>query len=140
MNQRRFADARKLMTDYLAIDPYNNNVRSFIDQIDDLAKCDARRIELQKKLVAGADLNDVMELIAIFSRMNMQQEMTSLSMNILNNTNVPPSYLMELAQLFGDARRAEMAQEAYRRYLIRMPDDSQGWIEAGVDAVADEPE
>ena len=49
MNQHRFADARKLMTDYLAIDEYNNNVRSFLGQIDTLEKCDTRRAELQKK-------------------------------------------------------------------------------------------
>ena len=79
----------------------------------------------------GAELNDVLELISIFGRMNMQSEMTSLSMNVLNNTNLPPACLLQLAQLFGDARRVDMQQEALRRYLARMPQDSRIWIELG---------
>jgi tetratricopeptide (TPR) repeat protein len=122
MNQRRFADAH---------DPYNGNVSSFLGQIDAMTKCDGRRIELQQKMEHGADLNDVMELLAIFGRMNMQSEMTSLSMNILNHSNVPPACLLQLAQLFGDARRVDMQQEALRRYLARMPQDSRMWIELG---------
>jgi tetratricopeptide (TPR) repeat protein len=131
MNQHRFDDAHKLMTDYLKVDPYNKNVASFINQIDALTKCEARRVELQKKMEHGAELNDVLELISVFGRMNMQSEMTSLSTNILNNTNLPPACLLQLAQLFGDARRNDLAQETYRRYVVCMPDDPQGWIELG---------
>ena len=131
MNQRRFADARKIMEEYLKVDEYNNNVKSFLGQIDVMANCDLRRVELQKRLEKGANLNDVMELISVFARMNMQSEMTALSMNILNNTNVPPQYLVQLAQLFGDAHRTDMAQESFKRYLARMPQDSRGWIELG---------
>ncbi len=131
MNQRRFDDARRLMEDYLKVDQYNGNVKSFLAQIDALAKCDLRRVELQKKLEKGADVNDVMELIAVFARMNLQSEMQSLSMNLLNNSNVPPRSLLQLAQLFSDMRRVDMAQETYRRYLARMPQDSRGWLELG---------
>ena len=131
MNQRRFDDARKLMQDYLKVDEYNGNVKNFLGQIDAMSTCDKRRIELQKKVEKGADINDVMELISIFSRMNMQPEMSALSMNILNNSNVPPPYLLQLAQLFSDSRRIDMAQESFRRYLARMPLDSRGWIELG---------
>ena len=131
MNQRRFDDAHKLMTDYLKVDEYNGNVISFLNQIDNLTKCETRRIELQKKMEHGAELNDVMELISIFGRMNMQSEMTSLSMNVLNNSNLPPTCLLQLAQLFGDARRVDMQQESLRRYLARMPQDSRIWIELG---------
>jgi hypothetical protein len=63
--------------------------------------------------------------------MNMQAEMASLGMNVLNNTNVPPRYLLQLAQLFGESRRMDLAQESFQRYLVRMPQDSRGWIELG---------
>ena len=131
MNQRRFDDAQKLMMDYLSVDPYNNSVKGFLSQIDSLKKFDERRSALQKKMEHGADINDVMELIAIFGRMNMQAEMTSLSMNVLNNTNVPPACLLQIAQMFGDSRRVDMQQEALRRYLARMPQDARSWIELG---------
>ena len=131
MNQRRFDDARTLMQGYLKVDEYNGNVKNFLGQIDALAKCDKRRVELVEKMAKGADLNDVMELLSIFARMNMQGEMNQLSMNILNNTNVPPQYLLQLAQLFTDARRVDMAQESFRRYLARVPQDSRTWIELG---------
>jgi tetratricopeptide (TPR) repeat protein len=131
MNQRRFDDARKIMEDYLKVDPYNGNVKSFLGQIDSLQKNDKRRVELQNKMATGADINDVMELLAIFGRMNMQPEMASLGQNILNNSNVPPVYLVRVAQLFTDVRRVDLAQDAYRRYLAREPKDSRAWIELG---------
>ena len=131
MNQHRYDDARTLMQNYLKVDEYNGNVKGFLNQIDALSKCDQRRVELQKKLVNGADINDVMELISIFSRMNMPTEMASLSMNMLNNSNIPPQYLLQLAQMCNESRRVEMAQECFRRYLARMPQDSRIWIELG---------
>ncbi|MFZ4397274.1 MAG: protein O-mannosyl-transferase family, partial [Kiritimatiellia bacterium] len=131
MNQHRYDDARTLMQNYLKVDEYNGNVKGFLNQIDALSKCDQRRVELQKKLSNGADINDVMELISIFSRMNMPTEMASLSMNMLNNSNIPPQYLLQLAQLCNDSRRVEMSQECFRRYLARMPQDSRIWIELG---------
>ena len=131
MNQRRFDDARTLMQEYLKVDEYNGNVKSFLSQIEGMASCDKRRVELQNKLGKGADINDVIELISIFGRMNMQSEMGSLGMNILNNTNTRPEHILQIAQLFNDARRIDMAQEGFKRYLARVPTDSRGWIELG---------
>jgi tetratricopeptide (TPR) repeat protein len=131
MNQRRYDDARQLMEGYLKVDEYNGNVKGFLNQIDNLAAMDNRRNELQAKLAKGADYKEVMELMVIFSRMNMPQEMGQLGANMLNNSNTPPVYLMQLAQLCSDTRNPDMAAEAWRRYLARVPQDSRGWIELG---------
>jgi tetratricopeptide (TPR) repeat protein len=131
MNQRRYADARAIMEAYLKVDEYNGNVKGFLNQIDNLANMDKRRVELQDKLAKGADYNDVMELITIFARMNMPQELGQLSMTMLNNSNTPPQYLLQLGMFCSESRNMDMAAEAFRRYLARMPQDSRGWIEMG---------
>ena len=131
VSQRHYDKAHKLMTDYLQNDPNHTNVRKFIEQIDKLAQDDRRRVELQGKLEKGATADEVLELASIFTRLNMRTEMDALSTNILNNTNCPTQCLLKLAQLFSDAKRIDMAQEAFRRYTVRAPQDAQGWIELG---------
>ncbi len=131
LGQRRYGDASQLMAEYAKVDPYNGSVSSFRSQIDGLRNCEKRRIELQTKMEHGAELNDILELLTVYGRMNLQGEMTTLGMNLLNNTNVPPLCLLQLAQLFNDARRLDLQQEALRRYLIRQPQDSRIWLELG---------
>ena len=131
MNQRRFDDARVLMLDYLKVDEYNGNVKNFINQIDNMASSDKRRIELQEKISKGATREEVFELTMIFMRMNMQGEMAALAKHLISDKDTSPKILQQLAQLCGDAHRLDLAQDAWRQYLARVPQDSRGWIELG---------
>ncbi len=129
--QRRYDEARQLMEGIRQQDDSIRNVKGFLGQLDKLASLDQRRAELQAKLAKGADCSDVMELISIFEQMDMPQEMAQLSVNMINNSNTPPRYILQLAQLCTESRNKDVAAEALRRYLVRMPQDSRGWIELG---------
>jgi tetratricopeptide (TPR) repeat protein len=131
MNQRRYADARKLIAAYLAIDEYNQSAKGFLDQIDDIEKCDKRRTELQTKLGSGADVNDIMELLTIYARLNLQNELSQLSSMVLNNEKAPAECLFQVGTLLNSVRRPDLAMSAFRRYVTLAPRDPKGWVEMG---------
>ena len=131
MNQHRFDDARALMLAYLKFDEYNRNVKGFITQIDNMARDDKRRVELLGKVTKGATHDEVFELIQIYTRMNMQGEMAVLARHLIDDKDVSPKILQQIAQLCGDTHRLDLALDAWNQYLVRMPQDSRGWIELG---------
>jgi tetratricopeptide (TPR) repeat protein len=129
MQQRKYSDARKLMADYHRVDPYNGNVAGYLAQIKDMEQSETRRLELEKTMQTGADLNAIFELLSVYSRLNLQGQLQGLAMWVLDNTNLPPAVSLELAKLCGDARRSDIAAEALRRYLRVDPINSRVWIE-----------
>ena len=132
MNERRFDDARKLMEDYLKVDEYNGNVKGFLNQINDTAANEQRRVELEKTMEKGtADINKVLELMAVYGHMNMQAQLGSLAGRVLQNTNLPAQVYLQVAQTCSDVRRLDLTAEALKRYLQRDPLNSRMWIELG---------
>ena len=131
MNQRRYADARKLIATYLGIDEYNTSAKGFLDQINDIETCDKRRTELQAKLGSGADINDIMELLSIYARLNLQSELSQLSAMVLNNEKAPAECLFQVGTLLNSVRRPDLAMNAYRRYVAVAPREPKGWVEIG---------
>jgi len=132
MQQHRFDDAAKLMTDYQALDPYNGNVSAFLRQIKDLSTSDARRIELEKKMEKNSDLNTIMELMMLYAHMNMQVQFTSFASQLIHlseATNMPPQLCLQVAQLCNEAHRPDLMSEALKTYLKRDPRNSRVWIE-----------
>ena len=131
MNQRRYADARQLIAAYLAIDEYNASAKGFLGQINDIEACDKRRAELQAKLGSGADINDIMELLSIYARLNLQNELSQLSGMVLNNDKAPAECLFQVGTLLNSVRRPDLAVNAFRRYVGLAPRDPKGWVEMG---------
>jgi tetratricopeptide (TPR) repeat protein len=131
MNQRRYADARQLIAAYLAIDEYNASAKGFLNQINDIETCDKRRTELQAKLGSGANINDVMELLSIYARLNLQNELSQLSGMVLNNDKAPAECLFQVGTLLNNVRRPDLAVNAFRRYVALVPRDPKGWVEMG---------
>ncbi|MEI7435515.1 MAG: DUF2723 domain-containing protein [bacterium] len=136
MQGRRFEDARQLIEEYQRIDPYNGNVASFLNQIKETGKNESRRVELEKVMEKGADLNTVMELIAVYGRMNMQGPFAALAMRLLDTTNMPPQAYLQAAQICSDARRPDLTVEALKRYLRLDPLNPRVWIELGLTQMA----
>jgi tetratricopeptide (TPR) repeat protein len=131
MNQRRYADARQLIAAYLKIDEYNTSAKGFLDQINDIEACDKRRTELQAKLGSGADVNDIMELLTIYARLNLQNELSQLSELVLKNDKAPAQCLFQVGTLLNSVRRPDLAMNAFRRYATLAPRDPKGWVEIG---------
>ncbi|MCL2104319.1 MAG: DUF2723 domain-containing protein [Kiritimatiellaeota bacterium] len=132
-NLRRYEDARTLMADYLEYDRYNASARGFLNHLEDLAKSDKRRIELQEKIKAdgAADPNDAMELLMVYARMGLQGELRHLGTTMLSNTNAPPHYFFELGSLLSSAKQLDLSLQALTHYTAQMPRDPVGWIELG---------
>ena len=131
MNQRRYGDARQLIAAYLAIDEYNTSAKGFLDQINDIEKCDTRRTELQAKLGSGANIQDIMELLAIYGRLNLQAELAQLSDMVLKNDKAPAEAVFEVGMMLTSVRRVDLAMTAFRRYVTLAPREPKGWVEVG---------
>ncbi len=129
MQQRRYEDARVLMEEYHALDPYNGNVTGFLGTITEMVRSDARRHELEKALAGGGDLNAVMELIAVYGRLKMGAEFANLTMRVLDTTNMPPTVYLQVAQLCSDSGQIGLAAESLKRYLRHDPLNARMWIE-----------
>jgi tetratricopeptide (TPR) repeat protein len=133
MNQRRYADASKLIGEYLKIDEYNTSAKGFLDQIKDIEKMDKRRAELQAKLSkgGGADVNDIMDLMSIYVRLNLQEELVRLSDVIMANDKAPVDCYFQTGMMLTSVRRTDKALVAFRRYVALAPRDPRGWVEVG---------
>ncbi len=130
MQQRRFKDARVLIQDFLKEDPQNTKVADFLKQIQDTENADNRRIELEGQFSGGhGELNSAMELADLYRKLNMEGPFQGLTMNILNDTNIPPNFYLAVAKLYADAKRMDLLSVALERYLARDPSNPRVWID-----------
>ncbi len=130
MQMGRFSDARLLIEDFLRNDPGNDKVAEFLNQIKGTEGADARRQELEGVLSSGqADINSALELSDLYRKMGRENDFIGLTMNILNNTNLPPQYYMAVAQLYADAKRIDLLAVALQRYVMRDPGNPRAWID-----------
>lgn len=125
MQQRRYADARAVMEDYLPLDPYNGGVIGFLNGIKETAAADARRAELEKLFSAGSqvDLNGALELAQLYQRLNMDGQFQALTRNILSSSNLPPQGYLAVAQLYGNGKRWDLLAGTLQRYLELDPNN-----------------
>jgi len=139
----RFADALEVMEKNLRQDPRNDKIVGFINQIRDMERMQARIAELQGQLSSGkGTLDSVFELSSLYLRSGKDQPFTELSMQVLNNTNLPPQAYLKVAEIAasGQPPRLNMIAEAYQRYLRRERSDPRIWHELGcVQAALNQP-
>jgi tetratricopeptide (TPR) repeat protein len=133
MNQRRYADARALIAEYLTKDEYNNSAKGFLNQITEIEAMDKRRAELQAKLSkgGGADVNDIVELMTIYARLNLHEELVRLSDVVMANDKAPVDCYFQVGILLTSIRRTDKALAAFRKYVSLAPRESRGWVEVG---------
>ena len=137
MQQRRFGDARTLIEKFLKLDPGNDKVGEFLNQIKDTEQADARRVELESAFSQGrGELNAAMELAALYRRLNLDGQFQGLTMSILNDSNVPPNVYLAVAKLYADAKRMDLLGVALERYLAREPSNPRVWIDLAAVHVA----
>ena len=130
MQQREFTDARILIEKFLKLDPANTKVRDFLNQIRETETADLRRVELEALFASGqGELNAAMELADLYFRLRMDGPFQGLTMNILNDTNIPPNYYLMIAKMYADARRMDLLAHALQRYLSRQPGDPRVWVD-----------
>lgn len=130
MQQRKFTDARKLIEKFLTLDPKNEKVKDFLNQIRETENADARRAALESKFAAQqGSIEEALELAELYFRLRLEGQFQGLTMNILNDTNLPPNYYLAVAKLYADARRADLLAYALQRYLAREPGNPRVWVD-----------
>lgn len=135
MQQFRFTDARRVIEAFLKEDPDNDRVAEFLGQIKQLEQLDARRRELEPRLNQGADINVAMELANIYRSMNIMQLFENLTMNIIRQENIPPALILQIAQMYAEAQRADLLAVALERYVQKEPSNPAVWFDlAGIQA------
>jgi len=127
--QRRFADARKLIEDYSAVDPYNRSASGFLAQLQETEKNEKRRVELEAKMEKGGDLNSVMELLSVYGSLNMQGQFAALVDRLLQTATLPPQVFLQVAQVCGNFRRPDLAAATLKHCLGQEPNNSRLWID-----------
>jgi tetratricopeptide (TPR) repeat protein len=141
MQQRRFSDAGKLIEKFLYEDPGNSKVRDFLNQIRETEKADNRRVQLETQFNQGqGELNTAMELADLYRKLNMEGQFQGLTMNILNDTNIPPDAYLAVAKMYADSKRADLLAVALEKYLAREPSNPKVWIDlAAIQVMTQKP-
>ncbi|MBU1693762.1 MAG: DUF2723 domain-containing protein [Verrucomicrobia bacterium] len=130
MQQRRFSEARELIEKFLEKDKGNDRLRDFLKQISETDKADTRRNELETVFSQGkGDLQAALELAQLYRRLNMEQQFAGLTMQLLNDSSLPPEFYLEIAKLYAEARRADLLAVALQRYVSRDPSKPTVWMD-----------
>lgn len=124
MQQFRFSDARRIIEDFLIKDRNNTKVGSFLQQIKDMERVNARREELEGILNKGGDISLALELLQIYKNMNLGPRMDGLADSIANQPGVPPQALLQIAQTYSDLKRIDAVARMLQKYLQRVPGDA----------------
>ena len=120
----------KLIEQFLHEDPGNSKVRDFLNQIQETEKADARRVQLEAQFNQGqGELNTAMELADLYRKLNMEGQFQGLTMNILNDTNIPPNAYLAIAKMYADSKRMDLLAVALEKYLAREPANPKVWID-----------
>ncbi len=129
----RHADALQLLQANLELDPRNDKIAGFMNQIREMEQLHRRALELQNAINQGAaTLDMVFELAGIFMRTGREQPFIELARQIMNDTNLPPQAylkLVELAAPNASPTRLEFMSTALEKYLEREPADARAWHE-----------
>jgi tetratricopeptide (TPR) repeat protein len=135
MQQFRFSKAREVIENFLKADPGNDRVAEFLVQIRNIEALDNRRRELEPLMAQGADVNMALELANVYRQMNLTHLFESLTMNILRQDHIPPPVILQVAELYVQAQRADLLATALERYLQKEPANPRIWFDlAGVQA------
>lgn len=127
----QFPKAREVMEKNYQLDPKNEKIQGFLNQIKDMEKMNARMIELQNQLSQGSgSLDMVFELASLYQRSGKDQPFQDLTRQVLNNTNIPPQAYLKVAELSAAAPpHLPLMVEAFQKYLQREPSDPRIWLE-----------
>jgi tetratricopeptide (TPR) repeat protein len=126
----RFQDAIQVMEKNFALDPKNDRIEGFINQIKELEKTNARIQELQTLLNKGGSLELIFELMTLYKHTGREPQFDSLARQVLGNTNLPPQAYLKTARLaMTVSPNFQLAADAFRCYLTNEPGEPSIWLE-----------
>ncbi len=132
LQQSRFQDAVAVMQQNQELDPRNDKIEGFLNQIRMLEHFNDRMMRLQAALAEGTGtLEMVFELAHIYQQTGRQQQFYELTRQIINNESVPPDALLKIAEMHATSvpQRLDFMAEALEVYLKREPGNPRIWFE-----------
>ncbi len=139
MQQSRFQDAAEVMRRNQELDPRNDKIDGFLNQIRMLEHFNDRMVRLQLALAEGTgSLEMVFELASIYQQTGRQQQFYELTRQVVHNESVPPEALLKIAEMHASAKpqRLDFMAEALDAYLKREPKNPRIWFELACVRVA----
>jgi thioredoxin-like negative regulator of GroEL len=130
MRERRFEEARSVVSDFIAQDKHNESAQGFLKQIDQLQAMMQRKAELEASLRTGkaADIGAAFELIQIYNALQEHGPMRQL-INTIVQSGLPPEVNLQLAQLLVQMQKLDMVEPVFLKYLEAKPDDLRIQVE-----------
>jgi thioredoxin-like negative regulator of GroEL len=126
MRQHRYEEARKIVSDLLAKDVYNDSAQGFLNQINQIQQMIVRKTELEGVLRSGggqtADINAIFELLQLYNALQEQGPMAQLFGDVLRS-DLPPEIHLQLAQMLIQMKRFDLVEPVLVKYLAAKPDD-----------------
>ncbi len=130
MRQQRYDDAKKVMEGYIALDPYNQNAKNFLQSIQNASKDDAHRKELEAEMAKGKlDFGRAMELASVYQRLGMEGQFQGLTRGLVDSPTLPPEACLAVARFFESGKRWDLQVYALQKYLTRDPTAFKSWID-----------
>jgi thioredoxin-like negative regulator of GroEL len=137
MRSRRFDEAHKVVSDFVAQDVHNDSAQGFLQQIEQARAMTARRAEIESILRSGqgADIGLAFELMQIYNAMQENSLMQQL-INDMLRTGLPPEIQQQMAQMLIQMNRMDMVEPVIVKYLESRPDDLRTQVELAAVRVA----
>jgi len=129
MQQGEFADARVIIDAFLKEDTENDRVRDFLSQIVQLEDANKRRQELEAELSQGGDIQKAFELAGIYRSMNLISLFDNLIGRILQQPDLPPPYIIEIARMLAEMQKMDQFIGALELYVKRDPSQPRIWMD-----------
>ena len=135
--QRKFAQAQEIMDAYLLADPENDKVKGYNEQVSKTADIDKRRVEIENRFKAGAvDIKQAFELVDIYKVLGMMAQFDKLAFDMVDNPNLPPDSILQVAQRFADLGHFRKLERALKKYLERQPNNARIWVDLAAVQIA----
>ena len=132
MQQRKFAEAKSIIEEFLKQDPGNDKVGTYLTQITETMRLDNRRLELEPRLTKGINVAEIelaLELVSLYIRLNLNDRAALLTKALLDHPNSPSDGLLKLARLLSEAKKAVLLEQTLETYVAREPSNPQAWLQ-----------
>ena len=128
----KYDEARKLINDFLVGDPQNDKIREFLGYVDGVEKSTRRCAELEASANTGRmDLNQAMELIELYRRLQRWPKFDALMQTLLRETALPAQAYIALGKMCYETQRIPLLEVALTRFHAVQPGEPGVMLELG---------
>lgn len=122
VQQRRFDYAIEVLQNFGEMDPGQDGVRAFTNQLATFSQATRRIEEIENRNKnGGVSIDETMELLRLYKQSGRVQECDMVAGQLIDNTNTPPQLLFELAQTELELRNRDKAIQAANRVTSLLP-------------------